>query len=156
MGYNFDALKKVETSNPRGGTSNYDLKYFKKNNQFAVGTGFFEENNLEDKGMTLFNSPNPSDPVFIGLAPEEDSIFLKKKEGAENKGRRVTNRMLRKALDNAGIKTVEMKLEAAGEHEDYEMFVVKPVEESGLYEEDESEDDEDLNVEDEILTGDEE
>lgn len=140
--FNFDALTSVETRNPRnsGHSSSYDLRYSTKRNKFMIGSTFWEKNDLDNQGMTVFHGVGQ--PVFIGISDEEHAKFLTRKKGAKTKTKEFTHKTLRKLLDERDITTTDVNLINEGQHGEYEMFRVEKDDLSGdIYvEEDQPED----------------
>ena len=125
---NLDALNKVEVNNPRNGhSSSYQIRYNVDREKFMISTQLWDDLDLDNNGLTVFFS---NEDVFIGVSDEENAKFLTRKKGAESKTHEFTNRKLRALLDEREINTIDVDLDHVGKKGDYNVYIVKAVEES--------------------------
>lgn len=125
---NLDALNKVEVNNPRNGhSSSYDIRYSVDREKFMISTELWNKLDLDHNGLTVFFT---DEDVFVGVSDEEHAKFLTRKKNAETKTHEFTNRKLRALLDERGIDTIDIDLDHVGKKGDYDVYIVKAVEES--------------------------
>jgi len=105
MAFDIASLVTVSRANTRKVVYNYDLMYSNKTQRFNVSPVTQEKYNLKENGLTLSYNPVNKDEIFLIIQANDKSVMLK------GEGRIFTSSEFRKFLDDANIKTVEMKLE---------------------------------------------
>jgi hypothetical protein len=106
MAFNISSLVSVSRANTRKVSLNYDMMYSNKTGRFTVSPLIVEKYNLKENGLTLsFDPADKEKSRYLMIQENEKSVMLK------GEGRTFTSSELRKHLDDANIKTVNMSFE---------------------------------------------
>lgn len=112
--FDINALQPVTTMNPR---NNYDLRISLKTEKITLSAAAIARLGLANKGMTMYAPMNGE--VIVSVQDEENSVFFKGREGAENKTPTFTASALFNALKATGSTQFELNHLQSADGVDY-------------------------------------